>query len=131
MLSRWLELRAARILAHEPSSDSIGFEVRQWLSTRVAGGDTRITLIARQLGVTPRTLQRRLAAEGTTYDDLRDEARKQAAETFLADPALSIAEIAYLLGYAEPTAFHRAFRRWHQMTPQAFRDGRDGRGTVA
>jgi len=53
---------------------------------------------------------------------LRDDARQQAAEAYLSNATLSITEVAYLLGYSEPTAFHRAFRRWHRgVTPQAFR----------
>jgi AraC-like DNA-binding protein len=64
---------------------------------------------------------RNLARAGTSFETLRDDARKQAAEVYLADPTLSIAEVAYLLGYSEPTAFHRAFKRWHGTTPQAFR----------
>ena len=50
-----------------------------------------------------------------------DSARKEAAARLLADPALVIAEVAYLLGYSEPAAFHRAFKRWTGETPQAFR----------
>jgi AraC-like DNA-binding protein len=53
---------------------------------------------------------------------LRDDARQQAAEAYLGNAALSITEVTYLLGYSEPTAFHRAFKRWHPgVTPQAFR----------
>jgi AraC-like DNA-binding protein len=55
------------------------------------------------------------------FDALRDDARRQAAEVYLADATLSIGEIAYLLGYSEPGALHRAFKRWHGTTPQAFR----------
>lgn len=81
----------------------------------------RIAVVARRLAMTPRTLQRRLARAGTSFESLCDHARKQAARTYLADTTLSIAEVTYLLGYSEPTAFHRAFRRWHGTTPQAFR----------
>jgi AraC-like DNA-binding protein len=76
---------------------------------------------ARRLAMSPRTLQRRLAEEGTSFDTLREETRKQTAEIFLADRTLSISEVAFLLGFSEPGAFHRAFKRWHNITPDAFR----------
>jgi len=121
-LRKWLERQAADILARHPIKQGPVFEVRRLLATRVPDDDARIETVARRLALTPRTLQRRLAEEGTSYEALRDATRRQAAETFLADPMLSIAEVACLLGYAEPTAFHRAFKRWHGTTPQAFRD---------
>ena len=87
----------------------------------MTSGEMRIDVVARRLATTPRTLQRRLARAGTSFDALCDDARKQAARTYLADTTLTIAEVTYLLGYSEPSAFHRAFRRWHGTTPQAFR----------
>src|SRR6476659_4025975 len=68
-----------------------------------------------------RLLQRRLAAAGFSYQQLLDLARRDAAERYLSDSTLSIGEVAYLLGYSEPAAFNRAFRRWHHETPHAFR----------
>jgi AraC-like DNA-binding protein len=81
----------------------------------------RIGVAARRLAPTPRTLQRRLARAGISFEALCDETRKQAAQSYLADATLTIAEVSYLLGYSEPTAFHRAFKRWYRTTPQAFR----------
>ncbi len=52
---------------------------------------------------------------------LRDAMRKQVAEEYLADPTLSLGEVAFLLGFSEPGAFHRAFKRWYKITPQSFR----------
>jgi AraC-like DNA-binding protein len=87
----------------------------------MTAGETSIDAVARRLITAPRTLQRRLAQTGTSFDALRDDVRKRAAELYLSDATLSITEIAYLLGYSEPTGFHRAFRRWHGTTPEAFR----------
>jgi AraC-like DNA-binding protein len=120
-LSRWLERQAAEILARLPADGDVRDDVRNVLSTQLTSGDMRIDVVARRLATTPRTLQRRLAREGTSFEALCDDARKQAAHTYLADTTLTIAEVTYLLGYSEPTAFHRAFRRWHGTTPQAFR----------
>jgi AraC-like DNA-binding protein len=69
----------------------------------------------------PRTLQRRLAAERQSYQQVLDGWRKDAARRHLAASALSIGEIAWLLGFSEPAPFHRAFKRWFGTTPQAFR----------
>lgn len=74
--------------------------------------------------MSPRTLQRRLSQEGTSFDSLREEIRKTTAETFLEDRTLSVGEVAFLLGFSEPGAFHRAFKRWHNITPDTFRKQR-------
>jgi AraC-like DNA-binding protein len=121
VLRRWLERKAATILARQPLTEGMAAQVRQMLATPTAGGDMSIQAVARRLAIAPRTLQRRLSQEGTSFDAERESARKEAASAFLTDPTLSIAEIAFLLGYSEPAAFHRAFKRWHGTTPQAFR----------
>ncbi|HYT69451.1 MAG TPA: AraC family transcriptional regulator ligand-binding domain-containing protein [Vicinamibacterales bacterium] len=122
VLGRWLERQAAALDSRQPRDGDVRDEVRSVLSTQATTGDMRIDAVARVLAVTPRTLQRRLAELGTSFETLRDDARRQAAETYLSDATLSITEVTYLLGYSEPTAFHRAFKRWHRgVTPQAFR----------
>ena len=120
-LRTWLERQAAEILARLPATGDVRDEVRSVLATQVTEGDVRIDEVARRLATTPRTLQRRLARAGASFEALCDDARKKAAEAYLRDTTLSIAEVTYLLGYSEPAAFHRAFRRWHGTTPQAFR----------
>ena len=121
VLRGWLERQAAAILARLPASGDACDEVRSVLSAQATAGEMTIDAVARRLSTTPRTLQRRLARRGTSFDTLRDDARRQAAELYLTTTTLTIAEVTYLLGYSEPTAFHRAFRRWHGTTPQAFR----------
>jgi AraC-like DNA-binding protein len=121
VLRGWLERQAATILAGLPASGDACDEVRSVLSTQATAGDMTIDAVARRLSTTPRTLQRRLARSGTSFETLRDDARRQAAELYLSRTTLTIAEVTYLLGYSEPTALHRAFRRWHGTTPQAFR----------
>jgi AraC-like DNA-binding protein len=82
-----------------------------------------IGVVARQLTLAPRTLQRRLAAEGVSYQQLVDVVRREAAERLLTDASMSIGEIGYLLGFSEPSAFHRAFKRWHSLAPHDYRNG--------
>jgi AraC-like DNA-binding protein len=75
-----------------------------------------------RLAMSGRTLHRRLAAEGVSYQQLLNGARKEAAARYLSDPTLAICEVAYLIGYLEPAPFHRAFKRWYGMTPEIFRE---------
>lgn len=58
---------------------------------------------------------------GVSFQQLLDEARKEASGRFLREQTLAICEVAYLVGYSEPAPFHRAFKRWYGMTPELFR----------
>jgi len=120
-LGSLLQRQADEAIARLPPMQGVALDVRRALASRVGGGDTRIQTVARTLATSARSLQRRLAAAGVSYQQLLDLARKDAAERHLTDSLLSIGEVAYLLGYSEPAAFNRAFRRWHKETPQAFR----------
>lgn len=121
VLRRLLEAQANDILARQPERTGLASQVQRALSSRVAGGDTSMTALAREMAMSPRTLQRRLSAEGVSYHDLLDDARKAAAGRHLSESRLAIGEVAYLIGYSEPAAFHRAFKRWFGKTPEAFR----------
>jgi AraC-like DNA-binding protein len=121
ILRRLLESQADEILARLPARAGFAVDVQRALSSRVAGGDTRIGTVARQLAMSGRTLQRRLAEVGTSYQELLDEVRKEAAGRYLTGSTLAIGEVAYLVGYSEPATFHRAFKRWYGTTPEAFR----------
>jgi len=122
VLQGLLRRQADGLLMRLPADEGLRYEVRRALARRIAGGDTRIASVARELGTSARTLRRRLAEQGSSYQSLVELARCEAAEQYLSDPSLSIAEISYLLGYSEPSALHRAFKRWKGTTPQAFRD---------
>ena len=120
-LGSLLQRQAEEAIARLPPMEGAALDVRRALASRVGSGDTRIQTIARTLAMSARSLQRHLTAAGVSYQQLLDQARKDAAERYLTDSPLSIGEVAYLLGYSEPAAFNRAFRRWHKETPQAFR----------
>jgi len=124
ILRRLLETQADAVLARLPARDGLALEVQRALAERIGGGDTRLESLGRALAMSARTLQRRLAAEGVSYQTLLDDARKETAGRYLADGTLAIGEIAYLLGYSEPAPFHRAFKRWYGETPEAFRRSR-------
>lgn len=121
VLRQVLESHAEDILARLPERTGLALEVQRALASRVIGGDTRIGALARQLAMSGRTLQRRLAAEGVSYQQLLDDARKEAAARYLSEPTLAICEVVYMVGYSEPAPFHRAFKRWYGMTPSEFR----------
>lgn len=119
-----LEQHAAALAARIPETDTLALEVRRVISSRIAEGDIQIQSVARALATSTRSLQRRLAGAGLSYHELLDLTRRDAAGEYLGNPTLSIGEVAYLLGYSEPAAFHRAFKRWNGTTPQSFRDQR-------
>jgi AraC-like DNA-binding protein len=118
-----LEQHADEIARRLPAA-GIDAEMSRVLASRMTGGDLGIGAVARELGVSARTLQRRLMSSGLSYKDLVDSARREAALRYLSDPSLSIAEIAWLLGYSEASAFHRAFKRWMGSGPQSWRANR-------
>ena len=88
-------------------------------ATLPEGGSTRD--VARALHVSVRTLQRKLVAAGTTFRELSETARARLAQEYLADPKVSSAEVAMLLGFSDPSSFTRAFRRWTGESPARWR----------
>jgi AraC-like DNA-binding protein len=124
VLRKLLEVHADEIAARLPRREGIALDVQKALAVHVAGGDSGVEALAREFGMSPRTLQRRLAAEGLSYQALREDARKEAAGRYLVESTLSVNEVAYLVGYSESAPFYRAFKRWYGMTPEAFRQKR-------
>ncbi len=116
-----LDRQARELLARLPHEDSLANQVRGLLTETLKAGDSRLETLSQRFGVSPRTLQRRLRDEGTSHQELLDEVRKELSKRYLMEPELAICEVAYLLGFSEPSAFHRAFRRWTGITPKAFR----------
>lgn len=112
-----LEQVAESMLAGSPFSERVRLLVAQALR----GGDARIEAVARQLGLTPRTLQRRLQDEDLRYQEIVDAARGALAQQLLADPGRSLDDLAETLGYADAGSFSRAFRRWYGCSPAGYR----------
>jgi AraC-like DNA-binding protein len=77
--------------------------------------------VARSLGLSARTLSRRLAQEGTTYEDVVDRLRRSLAVQYIKDPGLSVAQMAWLLGYEGASSFSHAYRRWTGSSPSLAR----------
>lgn len=99
-----------------------GDRVRHLLTPLFRGESPGLETIASKLGVAPWTLQRQLTAEGTGFRELVDETRKQLARDYIRETDTSLAEIAWLLGFANPAAFHKAYRRWFEVSPGEHRN---------
>jgi AraC-like DNA-binding protein len=96
-------------------------DVRMVLGRRMHGERPTIDKVARELGMSPRTLQRRLEEAGTSYQEILDEVRRQSARRLLAKTDLDAGEVAFLLGFEELNSFTRAFRAWEGKTPTQWR----------
>lgn len=96
-------------------------QIKLALLEALPGGSTAIEDMARRLNVSKRSLQRRLSAEGTSFQELLNEARFEMSQRYLRNSGLSVPEISYLLGFRETSSFFRAFHGWTGMTPGDFR----------
>jgi AraC-like DNA-binding protein len=96
--------------------------VRDLLATACVGEGSTMDAVARRLGMSVRSLRRRLAEEGASYPRLLEEAQAAFAKRRLQDPERSIYETAVDMGFSDASAFHRAFRRWTGMTPTEYRE---------
>lgn len=113
------ELR--RRLAELDASASTGERVRSALLELLPSGRASVPAVARKLGMSARTLQRRLADEGATFQRVLDTTREQLARHYLGTTAMPGAEIAFLLGFEDPNSFGRAFQDWTGTTPERAR----------
>jgi AraC-like DNA-binding protein len=114
------ERRILRITHRVPCAT----RVLELLLQRGATGPNSMDEIARSLGLSARSLRRRLLAEGKPYNCIVKEAFAIIAKQYLRDKRLTIQETAYEMGFAEASTFHRAFKRWTGMTPNAYRGAR-------
>ena len=115
-----LERQADALLAETPADEWIE-QAQKHLVEQMARGTASLATLARALHLSPRTLHRRLAARGLNFRQLLEITRKGLARHYLSDPALSLAEVGFLLGYSEQSAFTRAFQAWFGETPGRYR----------
>jgi AraC-like DNA-binding protein len=119
-LAQTLEARLAELVP--PDTDPTMVRIREAVARELDGGVTSIARVAKQLAMSTRTLQRNLAERGVTYSDLVDDIRRSRALEYLRD-GKTIAEVAERVGFADPSALFRAYRRWTGTTPGAGRAG--------
>jgi AraC-like DNA-binding protein len=118
-LAGYLSAYAEQVLASLVRGETVRHRVRAAIWSLLGDGTPSLAQVAGALDMPPRTLQRRLAAEGTSVHEELEEIRKTMALAVLRDR--SIEDVAFLLGYAETSTFFRAFKRWTGTTPHRFR----------
>jgi AraC-like DNA-binding protein len=114
------ERRVLRIAERVPYA----VRVRELLTQQAAACRGEMKTVAAAFGLSVRSLRRRLAAEGTSYAAVADDALASIAKTLLRDKQRTIQEAAYEMGFSDTSTFHRAFKRWTGTTPRAFRNER-------
>jgi AraC-like DNA-binding protein len=117
------ERRVLRLTQRTPFS----VRVRELLAQQAPSTRADMQTVARQLGLSVRSLRRRLSAEGKTYSAVANEALAIVAQQLLRDTQRTIQETAYEMGFSDTSAFHRAFKHWTGTTPRAFRETQLGR----
>lgn len=116
-----LEDHARRLLAELPAGEDLAARVRDAIAPSLPEGEVTASAVARRLAMSERTLQRRLREHGASFGQLLDDTRLRVAKAHLADPSLSLAEVAWLVGFADQSTFSRAFKRWSGKPPGAWR----------
>jgi AraC-like DNA-binding protein len=105
-----------------PRAPGFAEKARAAITEALLAGNASADQVARRLAVSLRTLHRRLAEEGTSHGELVDDVRRTQAMLHLSGNRFSIGEISFLLGFAHPNGFHKAFKRWTRMTPAQYRE---------
>ncbi len=116
-LLRILDAHADHVISGLPERDDVAASTRVAIRAVLPRGEPSLGAVAARLGLGGRTLQRRLRERGLTLRTLVDDVRRECALLQLADPAVSVAEVAFSLGFSDPSAFHSAFRRWTGRSP--------------
>ncbi|AOS98145.1 HTH-type transcriptional regulator VirS [Microbulbifer aggregans] len=112
--------RLLDIFTAEVTSDyslDLGRQVRQMIENLLPTHSCSLNTIASQLGFTPRTLQRQLAAQGESFEQMMDTVRRSLADDYLTEHEMPLVQVAALLGYSEQSTFSRACKRWYGCTP--------------
>ena len=116
-----LTAHADQMLETIQASTSLRARIEALILPRLHTGEVTITWVSDQLGQSRQSIYRTLKAEGTTFETLLDELRHKLALDYLAGRKVSVSETAYLLGFADPSPFSRAFKRWTGVSPSAYR----------
>jgi AraC-like DNA-binding protein len=116
-MSKLMERYAEEWLARLGVQTSLVDQISRHIYAELGSGVPSAEAIARRLGLSERSLSRRLRAEGLPYPEVVDSVRRELALVYLRNRSLKMAEVAFLLGFSELSAFYRAFRRWHGKTP--------------
>ncbi len=127
-LSELLRAHAEGLLENLERSKSIRGRVESLLIPVLHTGEATIDMIAGKLALSRQTLFRKLKAEGVTFEKVLDELRHKLALHYLSEKKTSVHETAYLVGFSDPGAFSRAFKRWTGSSPRTMRASKDENG---
>lgn len=119
-------LRECEALVERAGSDDWLGRVRRWMAEAYADGPPTMKPLAKAMAMSERTLRRRLQDGGTSFKQMQEEVAVELANAYLRRPGLTASEVAFLLGFSEPSAFFRAYRRWTGDTPKAYQARRKG-----
>lgn len=122
-IAKFFESHLAQQLRQFSDRSELEHRVVDLISSVLSEGVPTLTDIAGRLGMSSRTLQRRLSADGLAYQDLVMDARMALAQKLLRQTDYALAEIAFLTGFSDQSTFTRAFKRRHDLTPARFRRG--------
>ena len=120
-LSAYFDRRLKEELAGKAREEALDEQVRQVVAQQLSDDVPTLSGVAEALGMGARTLQRRLADEGQSFQSAVDAARRELSRQLLRETDYSLAEIAFLTGFAEQSGFTRAFKRWSGQTPRSYR----------
>jgi AraC-like DNA-binding protein len=120
-LAGFFDRHLEQLLATRLQDNSLEHRVRRAVAKALSAGVPTVSAIASELAMSPRTLQRRLSDEGHSYQGVVDTARQALATQLLKETDYSLAEVAFLTGFGEQSAFSRAFKRWSGQTPRSYR----------
>lgn len=120
-LLKLMEAQVDAAMAELPQAGDLAESTRRVVAHLAPHGLPELEQVAHELRLSPRVFYRRLAEQGLNFRELREAALHQLAELHLRDPRLTLAEVSALLGYAEQSAFSRAFKRWTGMAPLPWR----------
>jgi AraC-like DNA-binding protein len=124
ILANYLDRLAEQLLSPADAHTTVREQIRRLLWSELPDGVPALETLARRLGMSSRTIQRRLREEGATFHQVLVDFRRDAAPALLRDGRLAVSEVAFLLGYEDPSSFQRAFRRAFGVSPRVFRGRR-------
>jgi AraC-like DNA-binding protein len=107
---------------HAQGDEGVIAQVRASIITNLTQDRAKLTLIAQELNLTQRTLQRKLSDAGSSFQQVLDNTRHELAKDYLSQRQLNLADIAFLLGYQEQSAFNHAFKGWFGISPGSYRE---------
>jgi AraC-like DNA-binding protein len=122
-LKEFLRTAPENILVKYKNGSSLSARIRRRLRQTLPGDVPDFDTLAAELNLTAATLRRRLREEGASYQEIKDQLRRDLAISYLSHSRRSVVDIALELGFSERSAFHRAFRKWTGASPGEFRRG--------